>query len=161
MGFKLETFNTAEGTEHENTITEGSIAKRTFAIGELQPGKIYGFECGIVVNDQNAADTLTTRVRFGTNATTPTSNTEIAAGSAITSADGDVGLVRGTIHVQSATRIVFCVQVADPDAVGTINMVNRGPVLFTAALPLAYTLDVTLDWSAAHADNEAAAMCFS
>jgi hypothetical protein len=33
-------------------------------------------------------------------------------------------------------------------------------VLFTSAASTAYTLDVTGEWSVAHADNEAAAMSF-
>ena len=70
-------------------------------------------------------------------------------------------MVRGTMHVQSATRIVFYVDIADPDAAGTITVDNHGPVLFTSVADTAYTLDVTGDWSAPHADNEAAAMSFA
>lgn len=160
MSYRLVSMSLAEGTEHENTTTEGSIARKLFNAGELQPGKIYGFECGIVVNDNNSTDTLTPAVRFGTSSTV-TSNTAIATGGAVDVADADVGMVCGTIHVQSATRIVFCVRMANTDAAGTINMVNYGPVLFTSTADTAYYLDVTLDWSVAHADNEAAAMCFA
>jgi hypothetical protein len=161
MAFKLAQFSTAEGAEHENTTTIGSIAKKTFAIGELMPGKVYGFECGVVVNDNNSTDTLTLGLTFGTNATTPGSNTAIASGGAVDVADADVGMVRGTIHVQSATRYVFHVDIADPDAVGTITLDNHGPVLFTAVANTAYTLDVSADWSVTHADNEVAAMSFA
>lgn len=161
MSLRLVHLATAEGSEHENSITEGSIAKYSFTAGQLIPGKMYGFECGIVCNDNNSTDTLTAAVRFGTNATTVTSNTAIATGAAIDVADADVGCVRGTIHVQSSTRIVFMVQMTDVDAAGTITMDNHGPVLFTSAADTDYYLDITLDWSVAHADNEAAAMCFA
>jgi hypothetical protein len=151
--------STAEGAEHENSTTEGSIARKQFVAGELLPGKVYGFECGVIVNDNNSTDTLTLTVRFGTSSTV-TSNTAIATSAAVDVADGDVAIVRGTIEVQSATRYVFRVEMAEPDAIGTITMKNQGPVLFTAAAGTAYYLDVTADWSVAHADNEVAAMSF-
>ena len=158
MGFRLVQFALAEGVEHEDTVTEGSIARKSFAAGELLPGKIYGFSVGIVVNDNNASDTCIARVRFGTS-TTVASNTEMAVSSnAVNVADADVAWVRGEIHVQSATRYVFCVTCPDIDATGTIG--DKSSVkLFTAAAETAYYLDITLDWDAAHADNEAAAMC--
>lgn len=160
MGFKLVSMASAEGAEHENTTTEGSMARKLFAAGELLPGKMYGFQCGVVVNDNNSTDTLTLAVRFGSSSTV-TSNTAIATSAAVDVADGDVAIVEGTIHVQSATRIVFVVKMAEPDAIGTITMKNQGPVLFTSAANTAYYLDITGDWSVAHADNEAAAMCFA
>lgn len=150
----------AEGAEHENTTTEGSLARYAFPAGALTPGKVYDFECGVVVNDNNSTDTLTLAVRFGSSSTV-TSNTAIATSAAVDVADADVAIVRGSIHCQSATRLVFFVEMAEPDAIGTITMKNQGPVLFTSVANTAYYLDVTGDWSVAHADNEAAAMAFS
>lgn len=159
MAYRLVQFSTAEGAEHENTTTEGSIARKAFSAGELLPGKIYGFSCGVIVNDNNGSDTLTLAVRFGTSSTV-TSNTAIATSGAVDSADGDVAYIRGEMHVQSATRIVFMVTCPDPDAVMTIADKST-VVLFTSAAETAYYLDVTCDWSAAHADNEVAAMSFA
>lgn len=160
MSFRLVQMSLAEGAEHENTTTEGSIARKTFAAGELVPGKVYGFECGVIVNDNNSTDTLTLAVRMGTTSATPASNTAIASSAAVDVADGDVAIVKGTIHVQSATRYVFNVEMSEPDAIATISMKCQGPVLFTAVADTAYYLDVTADWSVAHADNEVAAMSF-
>jgi hypothetical protein len=159
-GSRVTQISTAEGAEHENTTTEGSIARKAFAAGELLPGKVYGFECGVVVNDNNSTDTLTLAVRFGTSSTV-TSNTAIATSAAVDVADADVAIVRGTISVQSDSRLVFLVEMAEPDAIATITMKNQGPVLFASAANTAYYLDVTADWSVAHADNEVAAMSFS
>ncbi len=161
MSYRLVELASAEGAEVENTTTESSFAKKTFGIGDLLPGKIYGFEAGIVVNDNNSTDTLALSVRFGTSASDPTANTAIATGGAVNVEDADVGVVKGTIHVQSATRYVFHVEIGDPDAIGTITMDNHGPKLFTAVADTAYTLDICGTWSVAHADNEAAAMSFS
>lgn len=162
MSFRLVTMNLAEGTEHENSTDEGSIASKTFAAGELQPGKVYGFECSIVVNDSNSTDTLTPRVRFGTSAT-PSSNTAIWTGAAVDSEDGDVGLISGTIHVHSSTRAVINVCGTNGvDAVATLATISTS-VVATLSSPdsTAYYLDITLDWSVAHADNEAAAQSWA
>jgi hypothetical protein len=159
MALRLAQFATGAGADHENTTTEGSLAGKDFAAGELLPGKIYGFECGVIVLDNNSTDTLTLAVRFGSSATV-TSNTAIATSAAVDSADGDVSYVRGTIHVQSTTRYVFHVTCPDPDAVMTIA--DKSTVVeFTAVANTAYYLDVTADWSVAHADNEVYAASFA
>ncbi len=160
MGKRLVHFATAEGAEHENTTTEGSLARFQFPAGALLPGKVYEFECGVVVNDNNSTDTLTLAVRFGTSSTV-TSNTAIATSAAVDVADADVAIVRGRIHVQSATRYVFLVEMSEPDAIASISMKCQGPVLFAGVAETAYYLDITGDWSVAHADNEAAAMCWA
>lgn len=153
---RIAQFSTAEGTEHENTTTEGSIARKIFTAGELQPGKVYGFSCGLIVNDNNSTDTLLARVRFGSSSTV-TSNTEIGVGAnAVDVADGDVAWIRGEIHVQSATRAVFHATVPDVDASGTIAD-KSSVAVFTLVEGTTYYLDVTADWSVAHADNEVAA----
>jgi len=158
MSARFDTFSVAEGTEHENTITEGSIAQRLFAADELKIGKAYQFICGVVVNDSNSSDTLTPRIRFGSSATV-TSNTAIWTGSAVDVADADVALITGWLFVESATRITFAVRGSSTDAVATLNPTDTC-VVFTSAADTAYYLNVTLDWSVAHADNEAAAMFF-
>lgn len=160
MGTKINTFSVAEGTVHTDSTTEASLARKAFAIGELIPGKIYDFECGVNVLSDNSTDTITLAVRFGTSSTV-TSNTAIASSAAVDAATGDVAIIKGSIHVQSATRYVFVVEMAECDAIGTITMKNQGPVLFTAVADTAYYLDITGDWSVAHADNQIAAMCWA
>lgn len=149
----------AEGAEHENTTTEGSIARHIFPANSMSPGKVYEFTCAIIVNDNNSTDTLTPAVRFGSSATV-TSNTAVASLAAVDVADADVGGVHGFIHVHSATRAVIEVYGAETDATGTIT------AKYFLAVPtfdstVAQYLDVTLDWSVAHADNEAAAAAFA
>lgn len=157
MSAKVVQISTAEGTEHENTTTEGSIFRRAFAADELTVGSVWEMMCGVVVNDNNSTDTLTLAVRFGSSSTV-TSNTALATSAAVDVADGDVALVRCRLEVQSTTRIVAYIEMSEPDAIATIAMKCQGPVLFTRAAGTAYYLDVTADWSVAHADNEVAAM---
>jgi hypothetical protein len=157
--FELKQFATGAGADHENTTTEGSMARKIFGLGELTPGKIYGFECGVIVSDNNSSDTCTLLVRFGSSSTV-TSNTAIATTAAVDSADGDVAYIRGTIHVQSPTRYVFHVTAPDADAVMTIADKST-VVVFVATADTVYYLDVCADWSVAHADNEVAAESFA
>ena len=48
MGVRLLQKASAQGADHENTTTENTIARKTFAINELGAGKIYRFSCAIV-----------------------------------------------------------------------------------------------------------------
>lgn len=159
MSARLLQQATAEGAEHENTTTEGSIARKTFAPNELTPGKIFKFECPIVVNDNNSTDTVTAAVRFGTTSATPASNTLCGTSAAVDSEDADFGLVTGTLSVQTPTRAVIYGWIAAPDAANVVKAAAFYAVL-TIAADTTYYLDVTLDWSVAHADNEAAAADF-
>ena len=159
MPHRLIDFITAEGAEHENTTTEGSIARYIFPANSMKPGKVYEFTCAILVNDNNSTDTLTPAVRFGSSSTV-TSNTAVATGGAVDVADADVGNMRGFIHVHSATRAVFEVWCNDTDATGTITS-KYFQAIPTFDATVAQYLDVTLDWSVAHADNEAAAAAFA
>lgn len=155
MSANIRTIAAAEGTEHENTTTEGSIATFAFGAGSLTPGKIYKFDGLCVVNDNNGNDTLTLLVRFGSSATVG-SNTAVITSGAVDVADGDLGHVCGTIHCMSETRIVVTAQIQGPDSNGT-TAVYAGGAVITIAQDTAYRLDFTADWSAAHADNECAA----
>lgn len=159
MSATIRKIASAEGTEHENTTTEGSIATYAFAAGSLTPGKLYGFDGLCVVNDNNSTDTLTPAIRFGTSATVA-SNTAVITGAAVDVADGDLCHVRGVIHCQSTTRIVITAQIQGPDANGT-TAVYAGGAVITIDQSTAYRLDFTLDWSVAHADNEAAAAAWA
>lgn len=159
MSYKLAQFSSAIGTDHSNTTTEGSVARKAFAVGELLPGKVYGFSCGVITSASDSSDTLALRVRFGSSSTV-TSNTAIYTGGAVDQVDADLSWIRGELHVQSATRLVMCVAGSDPDAVGSISAKDAVVVVTTAA-ETAYYLDVTADWSVAATANKCAAACFA
>ena len=159
MGTLQKTVATGEGAEHENITTEGSIAQHAFGAYELKAGKRYMFGGSVIVNDNNSTDTLLCSVRFGADAADPTANTDCATSAAVDVADSDQCAVFGWISVHSATRAVMTVFLTEPDAKGTIAAKSHTTVL-TIAEGTAYYLDLTLDWSVAHADNEAAASDF-
>lgn len=160
MTMRLIQIATAEGAEHENSTTEGSLAQKAFAANELSAGKVFRGSCGVIVNDNNSTDTLTLGVRFGTDADAPASNTDCGQSSAIDAADSDQAIVMWELHVQSTTRAVLLVDMQDPDAKGT-GTITRHMTVLTIAADTAYYLDVTADWSVAHADNEVAAATFA
>jgi hypothetical protein len=150
----------AEGVEHENTIVENVIARKTFAANELSVRKVFEGQCGVIVNDNNSTDTLTLGVRFGTTSATPASNTDCGRSAAIDSEDADQAIVLWQLHVQSLTRAVLFVELQAPDAKGT-GAITRHMTVLTIAANTEYYLDVTADWSVAHADNEVAAAAFA
>lgn len=153
---RIVQMSASEGAEHENTTTENTIARKTFSPGELTAGKVYTGTVGVIVNDNNSTDTLTLAVRFGTTSATPASNTSGGASSAVDSEDADQAVVKWELHVQTATRAILYVDMQAPDAKGT-GAVTRHMTVLTIVATSTYYLDVTADWSVAHADNEVAA----
>ena len=155
----IRTLQAARGTEHENSTTEGSIARHTFTAGSLTPGKVYDISGGMVVVDNNSTDTLTLAVRFGSSATV-TSNTACGTSNAVDVADSDFATIAAKLHVVSATRAVLSGYISAPDAANTQACYPIMQVL-TIAAATTYYLDWTADWSVAHADNECAAESFA
>lgn len=158
MGSLIRTFASAEGAEHENTTDEGSIAKHTFTADSLQAGKVFDFRCAIVVNDNNSTDTATLAVRFGSS-TTVTSNTACGTSNAIDVADADLAVITGHVACHTATRAVVYGLISAPDA-ANVQAAYPFYTVVTIAAGTTYYLDITADWSVAHADNELAAADF-
>lgn len=158
MGGRTVQIATAEGTEHENTTTEGSIARYQFAANELQVGKIYEFSAAIILNDENSSDTNLIGVRFGTSSTV-TSNTSCGASAAVDGVDADFAVVHGFLAVHSDTRAVCYGMLSASDAANVEKMCAFSKVLTIDRTVVNY-LDITADFSVAHADNEIAAAHF-
>lgn len=152
-------FDTAAGTAVTTSATEGSVARYQFGASELLPGRVIHYECLVRATATVGTDTLTVAVRFGTSATV-TANTAIATGTATDVANNDSVLVRGTIHIQTATRYVHCVVMPTvPAATGTMAPRNYFNI-FTAVADTAYYLDVTAKWSTTNA-NSAQSECWA
>lgn len=151
-------FDAAAGTPVGGTATEGSVARYAFGMGELQPGRVIEYECVVRATATVGADTLRVRVRFGTSGTV-TANTAIATGNATDVADNAIVLVRGTIHVQSDTRMIHAVRMDDPPAATGSATPFSHYVAYVSTADTAYYLDVTADWSTANA-NSAQSECW-
>lgn len=159
MSARITNMLQAAGDPITNTTTETSFAKKTFAANELTPGKVYDIEAILRVTAQNSTDTIAVGVRFGTNSSTPGSNTACGASSAIDAAVSDMSSVRIRLHVHSTTRAVMSIMMPDPDAEG--QGVEAYTEILTIAPDTAYYLDVTGTWSVANAGNSAQAEAFT
>lgn len=155
---KIVKMDTAAGTPVTNTTTETSAARKAFAANELSAGKIYEFEAMIRATATNSTDTLLAKVRFGSNSTV-TSNTAAATGTAVDVANDNMAVVRGRLHVQTATRAVLTVAMNDFGADATAAKMYSE--ILTIAPNTAYYLDVALVWSVANAGNSAQSEAWS
>ena len=146
----------AAGTSHENTVTEGSMSQYAIPANTLVAGSTIRFWAAGVVEDNNSTDTLTMAVRLGTS-TTVTSNTAVFSTAAVDVADSDIYCMHGVIQVRTAGSsgtAVAIMSYQDPDATGTAPKWNYKSS-FTVDTTSTLYLDITGDWSVAHADNEA------
>lgn len=164
MAFNLLSAQIAEGTEVENTTTEGALASHTFAANSLQVGKVYLITGSALVVDSNSTDTLTLRLRIGASAA-PASNTAVAATAAIDSADGDIAAFVAYMTVRAvgtAGSVVIHGSIcqADAEAVGTTPMFGFHQVVTSLDTTAALNLQYSAEWSVAHADNEVSASSF-
>jgi hypothetical protein len=155
----------AQGSEVENTTTEGSFAQYAFAANELQIGAVYMLTGTVIVNDSNSTDTLTCRLRFGSNASAPASNTAIVATSATDVADGDIMSFTAYMQVRSTGSAGACVfwgfvSEIDAEAAATTPAFAFHQVVSSLDTTAALYFDASGTWSVAHADNEAAADAF-
>lgn len=150
-----------EQAEVENTTTESAMAQTEFPAHFWKPGKVVRFEGACLVNDNNGTDTLTCRARFGTDGATLTNDDELGATDAVDVADGDIGVVRGTLVCRDlgdgTYQLVAQGVISDPDASGAL--VNDFADVGTAFDPgVATYLSYSAEWSVAHADDEVAAI---
>ena len=156
MPVRPKQIDTAAGTAHANSTTEGALKTVTFPANSLQPGVVHHFTGLARLTVTNSTDTATPRIRFGASAT-PASDTEVWAGSAIDAVDDDV--VVWDLYVQardmdSSSTVLIWGTISPSDASGT-GMVSVGKVLTGFDLTAATYLIISLDWSAASASDSA------
>lgn len=159
MSLRLLTALTAAGTTHANSTDEAVLASHAFAADFFRPGKVIRFRALCVVPDQNSTDTLTINARFG--GTTLTGTAFITTG-AVDVADADIAYIEGEIvcrSIGSAGAFVGCGSAA-LDAPGTASVID-GEVMSSVDTTAALYLEITGDWSVAHADNQVACQSFT
>jgi len=145
----------AAGVSHENTTDEGSLSQYVVPANALVAGSTIRFWAAGVVEDNNSTDTVTISVRLGSS-TTVTSNVAVFTTAAVDAADSDIYCLHGIIQVRTAGpkgTAVAMMSYQDPDATGTAPKWNyKDP--FSVDTTAKLYLDITADWSVAHADNE-------
>lgn len=147
----------AAGASHTNTTTEGSLSQYAIPANSLVSGSTIRVYAAGIVAAQNSSDTITIAIRMGTS-TTVTSNATVFTTAAIDAVVGDIYCIQAIIQVRTTgTRgtAVAMMSYQDPDATGTSNTPKwnyKSP--FTIDTSSKLYLDITGDWSVAHADNQ-------
>lgn len=151
---RLLSAQVADGTEHENSTDEGVLASYVFPAYGMQKGNVYRITFSVRVIDNNSTDTLTIKVRVGT--TTLTGDAVITTG-AVDVADGDICV--GWLEIvprgnpSDAVDLVCFGMASDPDAAG-IAVKGYSAIVSSEETNAAVRVELTADWSVAHADNE-------
>lgn len=155
MGCRVLQIDTAQGTTHTNSTDEAVLASYSAAANFFQPGKTLHLRGYVRVLDNNSTDTLTVRVRVGG---TTLTGTAIATSTAVDVADDDICAFDIALTCRDADdsgTLACSVFMNDPDASGQgveAYASEVGSLDFTAEL----LVEVTGDWSVAHADNQVA-----
>lgn len=141
--------NVADSAEVENTTNETAFNKKATLNGALlAAGDVIKIRANARVVDNNGSDTLTLKLKVGTQ--------EICATAAVDVADGDIGYFDAEVVVRVAGSSGH-LAATGVQALGVPGTVTAKPFLMSdAAEDLSSSLDVTVTatWSAAHADNE-------
>ena len=146
----------ADGTSHENTVTEGSLDKLAIPANTLVAGSTIRVWASGIVEDENSNDTLTIFIRLGAHATLPASNVAAFTSAAIDAVDADVYALNGVIQIRTAGSsgtAVAMFSYQDPDAAATTPKWQL-TASFAVDTTVANYLDFSADWSVAHAENE-------
>lgn len=150
----------AQGTEVENTTDETVFQGFTIPADYLSEGMTLKLRVGVKVLDNNSTDTLTVRGRLGGATLT---GTAWFTSTAVDVVDDDICVIDVEVKVRSigtAGEVVVCGVASDPDAAGIAagaHLAVIGSLDTTADL----FLEVTGEWSVAHAENEAACEFFN
>tara|TARA_R110001592_G_C12823655_1_gene719221 strand:- start:41 stop:646 length:606 start_codon:yes stop_codon:yes gene_type:complete len=145
----------ADGTSHENTVTEGSLDRLAIPANTLVAGSTLRIWASGIVEDNNSTDTLTVLIRLGTSATVG-SNEAVFTSTAVDSADADVYALHGVIQIRTAGSsgtAVAMFSFQDPDAAAT-TPAWQVKASFAVDTTSKLHLDFAADWSVAHEDNE-------
>ena len=151
------------GTTTASSTAENMCSQYTIPANTLVAGSTVRVRFAVVSADENGSDTLIVRLRFGSNGSTMTSDTECAVNTAVDQADADFSV--GDMVVQcrtkgsSGTGVAFGT-IADSDALGSKLVSAQFEPSFTINTTVANYVSVTTTWDASHADNEATTQAF-
>lgn len=156
MSFRRIGSDATVGTTHTNSTDEAVLKSFTFPANSFQVGKSYRFCAGVEIPSTNSTDTLVIKARLGG---TTLTGTVLVQSATIDVADDDSAVVWGEFTVTavgSAGTVESVGFVAGPDAAavatGSGQFVSVTSLDTTAAL----YLEITADWSVAHASNQCA-----
>lgn len=153
----------AAGTTTASSTTESVASQFTIPAGTLVAGSTVRVRFVVNAYDSNGSDTLIVRLRFGSDGSTMSSDTECAVSTAVDQADNDFSVGDMVIQCRTAgssgTGVAFGT-IADSDALGSKLVSAQFEPSFTINTTVANYVSVTTTWDASHADNEATTQAF-
>lgn len=162
MSCRILALDTASGTAHTNSTDEAVLASYTIPAGGLAVGKILRFRAVINVTSTNSTDTLQLRCRLGG---TTLTGTAFFTSNATDVADNDLAVIEGELvcrsdsDSESGTVIASAIG-SDTDA-ATEALGAHWASITSLDLTSDLYLEVTGDWSVAHADNSVQSEAFT
>lgn len=139
--------DTADGTTHTNSTDETALATKTIDGAQLKAGDVLEVDFMAVIPDNNSTDTLVCKLYVGTEVICTTATVDVA--------DGDVCIIKALIQIRvagaSGTLVAHGYHINDA--------ITTAATLFRKAeasedLSGDVVIEVTGDWSVAHADNQ-------
>ena len=150
----------SDGTTHTNSTDEAALASAPIPAYAMQAGYRIEFFGAVEVPSTNSTDTLTVNVRLGN---TTLIGTVVWTGGAIDVADDDIVYVHGHVVFRDADSASVWYGGAvggGPDAAG-IAAVAYAATASDYDATAAGVIELTADWSVAHADNQCNATMWS
>ena len=149
----------AAGTTTVSSTAETVATQYTIPANTLVAGSTIRVRFACLTADQGGDD-LTLRLRFGSDGSTMTNDTECAGTSAVTQADNDFSVGDMIIQVRTATTAVAFGTIADSDQLGSKLVSAQFEPSFTIDTTVANYVSVTTQWEGSNADNEATTQGF-
>lgn len=149
----------AAGTAHTDSTDETVLASYALPANHFQAGKVYHLHAAAIAVDQNSTDTLTVNVRVGP---TTLTGTIVATTGAVDAADNDKVIVDIYLTVRNVGSASIVIVSGVGTVVGAEGTATARAVFESLSLDstVAQNIELTADWSVAHADNEVRADAF-
>ena len=152
----------AAGSTTATSSAENMTARYTIPANTLVAGSTIRVRWVTLSStvDAGGTDTLICRLRFGSNGTTMTSDTECAVSTAVDQAANDFSVGDMIIQVRTATTAVAFGTIADSDALGSKLVSAQFEPSFTISTTVANYVSVSTQHSGSHVENLATTQGF-
>jgi hypothetical protein len=149
----------AAGTTTVSSAAENKASTYTIPANTLVAGSTIRVRWACLTADQGGDD-LIIRLRFGSDGTTLTNDTECAVSAAVTQADNDFSVGDMIIQVRTSVTAVAFGTIADSDALASKLVSAQFEPSFTIDTTVVNYVYVSTQWDGSNADNEATTQGF-
>ena len=150
----------AAGTTTHTSTAENKAAQYTIPANTLVAGSTIRVRWVCLTTLVSGTPDLTIRLRFGSNGSTMTSDTECAVNTAVAQANNDFCTGDMIIQVRTATTAVAFGSISDSDALGSKLVSAQFEPSFTIDVTVANYVSISTEFDASHANNQATTQGF-